>query len=121
MSEAHEAEVRDRWRTLRDRLDKQAVGAKSSQEAVVRLSATYARLGEEERQAVNAELLEWLDTDDEALRFDALALIREHRITGAQPALEDLVRRLRTDTRPGAPYEPQKISEIQRHLRSGRP
>lgn len=120
MSGAREAETRDSWRTLRDRLDKEAVGAKSSQEAVVRLSAAYRRLTEEQRQAVNAELLGWLSTDDEALRFGALALIQEHRITAAQPVVEDLTRHLRAESRPGAPYELVKISEIQRHLRSER-
>jgi hypothetical protein len=121
VNEAQETEARNSWRMLRDRLDKEAVGAKSSQEAVIRLSAAYARLGEEERQAVNAELLEWLKDDDEALRFDALAVIREHHITVAQPALDDLIRRLKADTRPGAPYERRKISEILTDLRSERP
>jgi hypothetical protein len=78
------------WRALRDQLDSGAVAAKFSQEASVRLSAAYAGLGEEERPAVNTELLEWLKADDEALRFDALALIREHRITTAESALDDL-------------------------------
>jgi hypothetical protein len=104
-----EAGARDSWRRLRDRLDSEAERAKSSLETTIRLSAAYANLGEEKRPAVNAELLEWLKNDDEALRFDALALIREHRITAAEPALDDLVRRLGTDARPGAPYEQQKI------------
>jgi hypothetical protein len=121
MSEAEEAAARDRWRTFRDQLESEALAAKSSQEATTRLSAAYACLGEEERPAVNAELLEWLKADDEALRFDALALIREHRITAAESALDDLVRRLATDTRPGAAYRQRKISEIQRHLRSAHP
>jgi hypothetical protein len=90
VSEADEAAARDRWQALRDRLDSEAVAAKFSQETTVRLSAAYARLGEEERPAVNAELLEWLKADDEALRFDALALIREYRITAAESALDDL-------------------------------
>ena len=57
-------------------------------------------------------LAEWALSDDEAVRFDALALIDEFKITNAAPALRKLKSRLASSSEPGAPYELQKVYRI---------
>ena len=85
---------------------------KASQAAVLELSASYAELGDADRRVVDELLAEWALSDDEATRFDALALIDEHEIATALPALQLLLVRLREATDPGAPYECAKVRRI---------
>ena len=99
---------RKRWKDISLRADE----AKDSQSAVPALYAAYRALGEEERPAVNDVLAEAIASDDERDRFDALALVREFRISSARPALERLAQRLERDDSPGAPYELEKVNGI---------
>jgi hypothetical protein len=54
---------------------------------------------------VDAVLAEWLSTGHEGLRFDAMALIREHKIASALPALRALAASLEVSSLPSAPYD----------------
>ena len=87
-----------------------------SQEAVLRLSHAYTLLQPDERRVVDEVLSEWLYSEDENQRFDALALIREHRIVSAVRALEELAQRLAHSDDPGAPYELAKVKRIVNQL-----
>jgi hypothetical protein len=103
------AEFAQGWRALRDKLDCQASEAKFSQWAIMELSKRYARLSSSERAAANEEIERWLAEDDETLRFDALALIGEHHIASAAPALAELAERLASDSGPVARAEREKV------------
>jgi len=61
-------------------------------------------------------LTEWVQSEDENVRFDALALIDGFRIAKAMPALRALAGRLASSDAPGAPYELQKVDRILRGL-----
>ena len=66
----------------------------------------------------NRVLAEWALSDDENVRFDALALIDDFKIASAAPALQELARRLASDGTPGAPYELKKVRRIISNLAS---
>jgi len=104
--------IRSNWTALRNRLDAQAQAMKVSQAAIVELSRRYIDLDLEARGVVDGLISEWALSDDENLRFDALALISNHGIKTALPALEDLLVRLNGSANPGAPYEREKVRRI---------
>lgn len=108
----NEGEARRRWEELHERLDADARESKTSQQAVVELAGHYARLSPSERLVIDELLAEWAISDDEAKRFDALALISEHRIRSAVPALRQLANRLEETPTPAAPYEWAKVNRI---------
>ena len=61
-------------------------------------------------------LAEWALSDDEALRFDALALIDDFKIANEIPVLQKLANRLASSSAPGALYELQKVDRILKDL-----
>ena len=94
----------------RDELDARHVAAKDSQGAILELAATYGRIPEEDRRKVEEVLLDWLLSEDESLRYDALFIVDEYLIRRAAPSLRVLQERLQSDPRPGAPYEWAKVN-----------
>ena len=80
--------------------------------AIIRLSASFGTLPEPDRQAATEELIEWLQSDDERLRYDACFIIGEHRLRAAAPALQELAERLEQTGAPGAPYEWAKVNRL---------
>lgn len=111
--------IRAEWTALRERLDAEATAMKESQAAVIELSRRYAALDADARRVVDELLSEWVLSDDENLRFDALALVSDHRILSALPALRELLVRLDGATTPGAPFEQAKIRRILGRLENG--
>jgi hypothetical protein len=83
---------RENFERLWEGLDADALAAKQSQEATVRLVSLYRSLDESDRAVVNAAIAECVVGDDNRRRFDALALIEKFEIRSALPALQ---RRLR--------------------------
>ena len=55
-------------------------------------------------------------SDDDALRYDALAIVRKFKIPSALPALDELAERLRGATAPGAPYELLDVHRVMTSL-----
>lgn len=106
------ATVRERWERLWSRLDAEATASKSSNEAVVNLSYAYTLLQPDERPIIDELLAEWVLSFDEKKRFDALVLLREHKIVSAIPALHELAARLATSPDVGAPFELEKVSGV---------
>ena len=102
----------DRWRDLRDDLDQRARSGKDSQRAAIELSAAFGRLSRVEQAEVVPVLNEWLLSDDETLRFDAMFVIAEHSVNESVPALRRLEVRLESSTTPGAPYEWAKVNRL---------
>jgi hypothetical protein len=104
--------IRADWEELRRDLSDEAIQKKVSQEALFRLSEAYRALSEDEQSVVNALLGEWVLSDDEGKRFDALFLIRQHGIQSAIPAIKTLVTKLEVSPSPGAPYELTKAKAV---------
>lgn len=105
-------EVQLRWEAFRERAEREAVAAKNAQAVVFELSRQYAALDGSERSEVDLLLADWIESDDEAKRFDALALVEMHEIASAAPALRALAARLEASTTPGAPYEWAKVNRV---------
>ena len=65
-------------------------------------------------------LAEWALSEDENIRFDALALIDEFKIVSVTPALQKLASRLASSKAPGAAHEMSKIKRIESGLSGDR-
>ena len=104
--------TREAWEQFWVRVDAETKAEKLSQAALFELSQYYRSLQVIERQTIDALLGEWVLSDNESKRFDALALIDEHRISSALPALEELRRRLDKSRGPGASFEKAKVERI---------
>lgn len=105
-------EFRHRMESFRREVDEEAMQLKDSYRAIERLHALYKSLDHQERAMADRVLAEWALSDDENLRFDALALIDDFRIAAALPALQELAVRLSESRVPGAPYELRKVARI---------
>jgi len=106
------AEFRDSWLQRQEEDIARAQAAKQSQDALTSIAARYRCLSPEERRVVDDVLVEQLGSDNEIVRFVALALIEDFRITSALPSLRRLAESLETQHRPGAPYEWAKVNRI---------
>jgi hypothetical protein len=59
-----------------------------------RMYALYRKFDAEERALADQVLADWVMSEDENARFDALHLIRELKTINALPALKNLAKRL---------------------------
>lgn len=84
--------------------------------ALERLSGLYRGLDGTEREFADRVLAEWTLADDEAKRFDAVALIRQFKVATAEPELRELIARLSRSDDPGAPFEREKVEILLREL-----
>jgi hypothetical protein len=112
-------EFRESMETFRRRADVEAAAQKDPQLALDQLHELYAKLDASERGMANRVLVEWCLSTDEGMRFDALAIIDDFRVSDAAPALRELANRLRKSNEPGAPYELQKANRIANSLDGG--
>jgi hypothetical protein len=106
-------EFRDLMRSSRQDAEEYAASLKDTYLALERLRAWYKKLSTQERVLADQVLAEWVLSEDENIRFDALALIDEYKIVGATPALQKLSCRLASSNAPGALHELNKIRRIQ--------
>jgi hypothetical protein len=107
---------RNRMQIFRQTVDQEARELKEPYLALEKLELFYRSLSPLERQEADQVISEWVLSNDEALRFDALALIDIHRIKGAASSLSRLGERLAVSTFPGAPYELLKVRRILNEL-----
>jgi hypothetical protein len=77
-----------------------------------RLSELYRSLDERYRAAADGIFSDWLLSDDESRRFDAIALIRRFEVRSAVPRLRELADRLATRSGPGPKFERQKVEKL---------
>jgi hypothetical protein len=103
---------------FRSAADERGAELKDSQCALEELSRLYKRLDDAELALANAVIAEWVASDDERLRFDALALIDRYAIGSAARSLEGLAVHLGVMKTPGAPYELQKVERLLKRLRN---
>ena len=111
--------VRQKWEEIHSQVDSTAKQSKNSPSATIELSRRYSQLAPEERAEINALLADWVLGDDETKRFDALALIQDHRITAVVPALRQLCETLEDSPDPGAPYEWAKVNRVLGQIAGG--
>jgi len=105
-------EFRRQMESYRKAVDDEAASLKDSYLALDRLHAVYRKFDLEERAMANKVLVEWALSEDENLRFDALALIDDLKIKDAKTALLQLASRLATSQTSSAPYELRKVKRI---------
>jgi hypothetical protein len=105
-------EFRLKMKSYRGAVDKEAIALKDSFLAQNRMRALYEKFDSDERDMADRVLAEWTLSEDDALRFDALALIDQFKITTTLPAVRTLASRLASSTAPGAPYELEKVARV---------
>lgn len=105
-----------RMEAFRRTVDEEAMSLKDSYLALDRLHGLYNKCDQEERMMGDQVLAEWALSEDEKVRFDALALIDDFGIATALPSLRKLAERLALSRTPSAPYELQKVQRIMRDL-----
>jgi hypothetical protein len=115
----------DELRAAMDRMweevNAEAERMKDSFLALDRLHSWYQRLDQHARAKADEVLAEWLLSDVEAKRFDAVALVREFRIQRALSALQELSRRLGSSEQPSAPFEREKVDGLIAELTANGP
>jgi hypothetical protein len=105
-------EFRQEMERFRERVDREALELKDSYLAVDRLSALYEEFNDSERALADEVLCEWVLSENEAIRFDAMALIRQFGVFAAVPALRRRGGRLEGASEPGAPFEREKVEAL---------
>jgi hypothetical protein len=105
-------EFRESMESFRKTADIEAAAQKDSQQALDQLCTLYKKFDVPERAMASRVLAEWSLSSDPGKRFDALAIIKEFRVSDALPALRELAIRLESSAEPGAPYELQKVNRI---------
>jgi cysteinyl-tRNA synthetase len=112
-------EFRRKMESYRRLVDKESETLKDAFVALEKLHALYEKLEKEERSFADQVVSEWVLSEDEGRRFDALTLVEDFKIRSAIDALHLLARRLKISPAPGAPYELQKVNRILCNLRTG--
>jgi hypothetical protein len=106
------AEFRHELESYRQQADQEAERSKDSFIVRDRMLQLYSRFDAHERLMANEVFNEWALSEDEAVRFDALGLIRDLKIVTATPSLRELAERLGREQSPGAPFELEKVERI---------
>lgn len=101
----------------RSSADDEARSLKDSARVIEKLRSFYERLSPDEQELADLVVAEWVFADDEATRFDALALIDEFQLVAALPALHKLTLRLSSAKEPSARFELTKVDRIVNRLR----
>lgn len=96
--------------------NREAEEFKNSFLALERVNGMYRGLSAADRELADRVLAEWVLSDEEAKRFDAVALIREFHVLTAAPALRELAHNLARSSDPGAPFEREKVEGVLREL-----
>jgi hypothetical protein len=106
------AKFRRQLQSYRQATGRAAKSSKDSHQALDRMHSRYRKFGVEERTMANRVLAEWALSDDENVRFDALALIDEFMIANTMPALHRLAIRIAASHAPDVRYELTKVNHI---------
>lgn len=103
---------RSEMNAYRDHVVGQGTSFKDAGYALEKLYVLYRKFDPSEQKMAGDVLREWLLSESEDVRYDALALIREFRVISAVPTLQDLAKRLVHMSGPGAPYELKKVNHL---------
>jgi hypothetical protein len=105
-------QFRERLEAYRRSADEEASSLKDPYIALERLHAVYEKFNQDERTMADQVFCEWVMSEDEGLRFDALALIDHFKVREAAAALQRLEYRLSQSNVPGAPFERDKVNRV---------
>lgn len=105
-------ELREYMESRRDAAEREAQELKDSHLVLDRLRSLYRTFNAEDRSNANAIIADWLLSEDESYRFDALVLVDSFSIKEAKSTLVRLAKKLATMTTPGAPYELKKVRRV---------
>ena len=105
-------EFRTEMNEYRKSADERAMELKDPQVVAEKLDSLYQSFDAQERIMADRVVIEWVLADEEAIRFDALALVEDFQIRAATPALQELASRLADQRTPGAPFERAKTDRI---------
>jgi hypothetical protein len=105
-------DLRSEMAAYRQRAEYEAKALRDTSIVTDRLLSFYRHLDGDDRRLANQVISEWVLSDDETVRFDAILLISEFRIFDAVPALHALTSRLPLSVDPGAPYELKKVTRL---------
>ena len=105
-------EFRREMNEYRKSADERAKELKGPQIASEKLRSLYRSFDAQERIMADRVVIEWVLSDEEGIRFDALALVEDFRIRAAIPALRELASRLGNQRTPGAPFERARTDRI---------
>lgn len=105
-------EFRLEMMSYRRSADEEARSLKDPYVTLEKLRALYGNFDSTERQMADQVLAEWALSEDEGIRFDALALIDDLKIKSGLPTLHKLATRLASSVAPSAPYELKKVYRI---------
>ena len=105
-------EMETYWKSVND----EAVLFKDQSIARNRLLTLYDRFDARERRWADQVLSEWVLSEKQAIRFDAMVLIEDRGIVGTLPALDQLTIRLASSHTPGAPDELPKVNRLLKRL-----
>ncbi|HKY06852.1 MAG TPA: hypothetical protein VJQ55_01360 [Candidatus Binatia bacterium] len=105
--------------SYRRAVEDEAIKLKDSYLALERLHRLYQKFDATEREMADQVLTEWVLSDDEGTRFEAMSLIDDFKIERTIPALKELAGRLASSKAPGAPYEIMKIEGLLSEFSSG--
>ena len=113
------AEMRKQMAAFRKVANEEALSLKNCQLALDRLQALYRGFTSTERVLVAKILAEWILSEDETVRFDAMVLADRFRIRDVTPALSELAHRLRHSKVPSAVYELKQVDRLAAALAAG--
>ena len=103
---------RQKMESYRASVDAEAKALNDSYLALDRLHTLYESFDDIERKQADEVISEWALSEDEGLRFDALALIDDFGIVDAVPTLRKLIDILKLSNAPSAPYDLKKVNRI---------
>ena len=110
-------ETRNRWLETYRRLTEAAEAFRDSQSVAFGLLDTYDQLSPAAKAEVHEVLAEWLNSDDNKLRYDAEFLISQRQIVEMAPAVEKAIQKIDESPGPEATYEVKKLRRILNELR----
>ena len=105
-------EFRVEMNLYRASVDEEARSLKEPYIGLERLLALYDSFDEPECAMADLVIREWVLSEDESVRWDAIALIEERKLQAAAPQLRLLATRLGSSRTPGSPFERKKVIRL---------
>jgi hypothetical protein len=109
-------EFREAFESYRASAERDAIASKDAMRAPFDLLSLYRKLDDQERTMAGVVIGEWVESNDESVRYDARFLIAECQIVGATSSLRRRAVRLEGDTAVGARHELKAIGGLLQRL-----
>ena len=96
--------------------DEREMARKNSQGALLEFMRLYETLEADDRGLADHVIADWIGSENERKRFDALAMVDQFRIRATVPQLKRAEIELAASETPAAPYELAKVRRILLHI-----